>query len=178
MNDVLGDHRQACDAFTAIARQVDVARRWASQSPCTEWDARAVVEHVIGFHDVLILRPLETKPSRPKDDPVARWTITVDALFDALAQPGAMDDKTGLVGVLTTDVLVHSWDLAKAAGVPVTLDPRLCRIGLDRALAHMEQFAGSDKFAPSVVVPDDADVEDRLLAFFGRNPAWRPPPRV
>ena len=173
MSGTVNDHRQACDDFTDVVRQVQ--GRWSSPSPCSEWDARGVLEHVIGFHDVLILRPYEAKPHRPKDDPLERWTITTDALFDVLVRPGVLDEKGSLIGVLTTDVLVHTWDLSKAIGQPVTLDARLCTIGLDRAISHKEQFEGSDMFAPPVHVPEDASVQDRLLGFFGRDPGWTPP---
>jgi hypothetical protein len=47
-----------------------------------------------------------------KDDPVARWGVTVDAPFAVLALPEVLDPQRGsLLGVLTTDVLVHTWDL-------------------------------------------------------------------
>jgi uncharacterized protein (TIGR03086 family) len=176
MTDVLADHRQACDGFTAAVRAA--AGHWDVPSPCTEWDARDVLEHVIGFHDILLLRPLEAKPSRPKDDPQARWALTVDALFEVLNRRAVLDEKRrSLLGVLTTDVLVHTWDLGKAVGVDVTLDARLCQIGLARALANEEQFEGSDMFGPPVPVADDAGVQDRLLGFFGRDPSWLPPGR-
>lgn len=168
------DHRQACEGFTAAVQAA--AGRWDAPSPCTEWDARGVLEHVIGFHDVLLLRPLEAKPTRTKDDPVARWAVTVDALFSALSRPGALDgQRESLLGALTTDVLVHTWDLSKAVGLDGVLDPRLCQIGLDRAMANREQLEASDMFGAPVAVPDDAPVQDRLLGLFGRDPAWSPP---
>jgi len=176
MTEVLADHRQACASFTTVVRAA--GGNWDAPSPCSEWDARGVLEHVIGFHDVLLLRPLEAKPTRPKDDPEARWALTVAALFEALGRPGVLDEKrSSLVGALTTDVLLHTWDLAKAVGVDVALDPRLCQMGLDRALAHKEQFEESDMFGPSVPVPDDASVQSRLLGFTGRDPTWQSPAR-
>jgi len=174
VSDVLADHRRACDGLTDVVHAA--AGRWDAPSPCTGWDAKAVVEHVIGFHDVLPLRPLEATPQPLKDDPEARWRVTVDALFEALSRPGALDEKRrSLVGVLTTDVLVHTWDLSKAVDVDVTLDPRLCRIGLDRALANRKQFEETDMFGPPVTIPDDASLQDRLLGFTGRDPQWSPP---
>jgi len=175
MTDVVSDHRQSCEGFTAVVRVA--AGHWDAPSPCTQWDARGVLEHVIGFHDVLLLRPLEAKPSRPKDDPEARWAATVEALFEALGRPGVLGEKrVSLLGVLTTDVLIHTWDLAKAVGVDVTLDPRLSHIGLERALANRKQFEESDMFGAPVPVPDDASVQDRLLGFSGRDPRWHRPP--
>lgn len=175
MSDVLHDHRRACDGFTAMLRRID--GRWATPTPCTEWDARGVLEHVIGFHDVLLLRPLGAKPTRPRDDPLSRWAVTVDALFGALARPGVLDEKGDLVGVLTTDVLVHTWDLSMAIGEPLVLEPDLCQIGLDRAMSHRDQFATSGMFDPPVPVAAGASVQDRLLGFLGRDPSWSPPGR-
>ncbi|HLX89685.1 MAG TPA: TIGR03086 family metal-binding protein [Acidimicrobiales bacterium] len=174
MTDVVADHRLACDTFSAVLSSAP--GHFGAPSPCAEWDARGVLEHVIGFHDVLLLRPLDAKPRRPRDDPEGRWAVTVDAIFAVLARPGVLDaERSGLIGILTTDVLVHSWDLARAIGVEVALDERLCRIGLERALAHREQFESSDMFGPPVAVPGDATVQDRLLGVFGRDPHWAPP---
>jgi uncharacterized protein (TIGR03086 family) len=174
MTGVIENHRRACDGFSTAVHAA--SGRWEAPSPCPDWDARGVLEHVIGFHDVLLLIPLDAKPTRPKGDPEGRWTVTVDALTAALSLPGVLDSKReSLLGVLTTDVLVHTWDLSKAVGANVTLDARLCAIGLERALAHTAPFEGSPMFAPSVPVPENAAVDDRLLAFLGRDPGWSPP---
>ena len=174
MSDVVLDHRQACSEFTAVVRSA--ADRWSTPSPCEEWDARGVLEHVIGFHDVLLLQPMGMKPTRPKNDPDARWEVTVDALFEALDGPDALTTaREQLVGVLTTDVLVHTWDLARAIGVDVTLDPRLCEIGLERAVANLGKLESSGMFASPVSVAADAPVAERLLGVFGRDPQWVAP---
>jgi uncharacterized protein (TIGR03086 family) len=171
---VVDDHRLACEGFGAAVRSA--AGRWTAPSPCTEWDARGVLEHVIGFHDVLLLRPLEAKPSRPKDDPERRWALTVEAIFEALARPGVLDEqRLALLGVLSTDVVVHTWDLAKATGADVVLDERLCRIGLERASANKERLEASGMFGPPVAVAEDALVADRLVGALGRDPRWEPP---
>jgi len=174
MSELVDQHRRACDGFT---KAVDSASgNWSAPSPCTEWDARGVLEHVIGFQDKMLLEPLDAKPSRPKDDPVARWDVTVDALFAALDKPDALDEKlSSLLGVLTTDVLVHTWDLSKATGHDVELDPELCQIGYDRAQANLDKFAMSDMFGSPIKVADDASIQDKLLGVFGRDPNWRSP---
>jgi hypothetical protein len=50
-----------------------------------------VLEHVIGFHDVLLLRPLGVKPDRPRDDPQRRWELTFDRLCEALQREGLFE---------------------------------------------------------------------------------------
>jgi hypothetical protein len=56
-------HMAVCRRFGETVRSAD--RKWNRRSPCEAWDARGVLEHVIGFHDVLLLRPLGVKPDRP-----------------------------------------------------------------------------------------------------------------
>lgn len=166
-------HLRACDGFTAVVEQVGDG--WQRPSPCTEWDARAVLEHVIGFHDVLVLRPAAAKPSRPRDDPVARWSVTVVALAPVLRQ-----EPPELLPLITTDVLVHTWDLAKAVDVPADLDADLWRSAYERAMAHVDSLASSGMYAPPVPVPpvdgrDGPDPVVGLVALMGRDPAWTAP---
>ena len=52
-----------------------------------------MLEHVIGFHDVLLLRPLGLKPERPRDDPQIRWELTYGALEKAF-EPGQAPIRT------------------------------------------------------------------------------------
>jgi Mycothiol maleylpyruvate isomerase N-terminal domain len=71
-------HLAVCRRFGESVRAAN--GRWERPSPCDAWDARGVLEHVIGFHDVLLLRPLGLKPNRPRDDPQRRWELTYDQL--------------------------------------------------------------------------------------------------
>ena len=175
-------HRKACDGFSLIVGQAE--GHWTNSSPCPEWDARGVVEHVIGFHDVLLLRPLGRKPTRPKDDPVARWEVTVTAIqsaMDLAASPGS-DEPAGspgsdldrLLPMLTAEVLVHTWDLARAIGADPRLDPELCEVSCGVVGPNDESLRSSGLFGPAVVVPARADAATRLVALMGRDPQWTP----
>jgi uncharacterized protein (TIGR03086 family) len=70
----------------------------------------------------------------------------------------------------TNDILVHTWDLARATGLDETLDAT--EVG--RMLAGMEPYdeamRQSGHYGPRVEVPDDADEQTRLIAFTGRRP--------
>lgn len=182
-DDTVARHKRACDGFAAVA---DSVRSWDAPSPCSEWDARGVVEHVIGFHEVLVLRPLGVKANRPREDAAARWRATEEAILEAIGRDGALGEgvdvlgggQTGLrnlVTTLTTDVLVHTWDLARADGQDVELDHELCALGYERAAKSRDQFKASDMFGPEVEVADDADVCSKLLGIMGRDPDWQPP---
>jgi len=184
MSDLVERHRTACDGFARVAALVPEGG-WQRPTPCTDWDARALVEHVIGFHEFLLLRPLGVRANRPREGSAARWRATQDALFGALDAPGALDHATQLPGggestprtmlpALTTDVLVHTWDLARATGVDPALDPALCARAHDAARAAGVGGA-TDMFAAEAPVADDAPAADRLVACYGRDPAWLPP---
>ncbi len=147
-----------------------------------------MLEHVIGFHDVLLLRPLGLKPERPRDEPRRRWELTYDRLREALRQkelfervieipavgknPATLLDAHKLVPRLTQDVLVHTWDLARAVGTDDSLDPGWCAIFLDRLPADLNALSASGMFAAAIAVSDQADTQSRLLARLGRDPSW------
>jgi uncharacterized protein (TIGR03086 family) len=117
------------------------------------------------------------------DDPVAAWhehCAAVQALLDdpETAQRLLVDRHVGEVPVdqaidrfYTTDVFMHTWDLARATGQDERLDPDECAV----LLAGMEPFEdmirASGQYGPRVPTPDDADAQTRLLGFIGRDPS-------
>ena len=175
-------YRRACYGFGSVVQQV--GGRWEAPSPCPEWDARGILEHVIGFHEVLLLRPLGAKANRPKDDVPGRWAATQLVLFTVLdanwahpvALPGGSTlDVAALLPALTTEVLVHTWDLAKAIDLDVDLDQDLCEAALSGAQTNEAALRSSGMFAGPVGLPADADAQSRLVALLGRDPLWQSP---
>ena len=149
--------------------------KWDRPSPCDAWDARAVLEHVIGFHDVLLVRPPGCKPARPRDDPQARWQLTYDALTGALASAEAtLLEAYRPLPNLTRDVLVHTWDLARAVAADDRLDPAWCEVFYAALPADFEALVASGMFGAPVMVSDQTDAQAKLLARLGRDPRWRP----
>jgi uncharacterized protein (TIGR03086 family) len=176
-------HRRSCRGFGAVVDRV--GERWDRPTPCPEWDARGVLEHVIGFHDVLLLVPLGAKPSRPRDDPVARWAVTFEAVLSVLGPDGPLDrvgpassagdapSYAKLLPMLTSDVLVHTWDLARSTGTELVLDAGLCEAALEGARRSEESRLASGMFAAPFEVPEGSDAPTRLVALMGRDPWWR-----
>jgi uncharacterized protein (TIGR03086 family) len=183
VDELVERHRRVCDGFARIAHAVP-PEGWSAPTPCTEWTARDVVEHVIGFHDFLLLRPLGVRAPRPREDPAARWDATSAALFTALDAEGVIDRTTDLpgggtssprtmIGALTTDVLVHTWDLARATRQAVALDDELCARAY-AALTVSDFRRDPAMFGLQVAIDDQAPDSDKLVAFYGRDPAWEP----
>ena len=170
--DVAQLHLAVCRRFGEAVRSAH--GKWDRRSPCDDWDARAVLEHVIGFHDALVLRPLGLKPSRPREDPQVRWQLTYDSLTEALAPGRATQlDSHRLIPKLTRDVLVHTWDLARAVGADDRLDPGWCELCYAGLPADLQALSASGMFKAPFAVNSETGSQERLLARLGRDPAWR-----
>ncbi len=74
--------------------------------------------------------------------------------------------------MLTVDVLVHTWDLSKAIGEPISLDPELARWALEDSARHQGELDASGRYRPPVVTSSEADVTSRVVASLGRDPSW------
>lgn len=182
MTSLAAQHLRACQGFSRVVSHV--GDRWTAPSPCDGWDAREVVEHVVGLHDALVLRPLGAKPSRPHDDTATRWALTVSALAGALdeldeSSCAALEAASGmaparLLPIVMTEVLVHGWDLAAAVGADRDLDAALCAAAVATVTAGAAALAASGRYAPPRPVPDGADDATRLLCLLGRDPGWTP----
>ncbi len=185
MSPSLESHRRALAGFSATVAAVP-SGAWAAATPCEGWDAAALVEHVIGFHEFLLLRPVGVHAHRPRSGPAARWLATVAAIS------GVLDDATALgreveffdgvrrrpaevLASLALDTLVHTWDLARAAGLDDRLDAEGCRRAYAEAAASRPARARSGLFAPEVPVDEGAPEQDRLVGLLGRDPAWARP---
>jgi uncharacterized protein (TIGR03086 family) len=183
-------HLAVCQRFGESVRAAN--GKWDRRSPCEAWDARGVLEHVIGFHDVLLLRPLGLKPDRPRDDPQIRWELTYGQLEKAFeperrlfervvdipvlqGNPATRLDTRAMMPNLTRDVLVHTWDLARAVGADDRLDPRWCEHFYAALPSDPGELSVSGMFDAPVAVSDKTDVQSKLLARLGRNPRWQLP---
>jgi uncharacterized protein (TIGR03086 family) len=163
---------------------------WEKPAPCEGWVARDVVRHLVewlpgpGF--LLGAFDVETGPiPSVDDDPAGAWAVVRDAIQRGLddpavasqvadcGPPGRLSFEAAVDITCTPDVLIHTWDLARAAGIDERLDPDEVR----HQLAGVEAIApevdaamrGSGHFGTRVEVADDADAQTRLLASMGRR---------
>src|SRR5439155_27261265 len=95
------------------------------------------------------------------------------ALGRTVKAPMGQLPASWFVGLQTADLVVHGWDLAKATGQAIDLDPELVRLASEWGRENLRpEFRGRD-FGPEVPVPGDAPLPDRLAGVFGRDPTWR-----
>jgi uncharacterized protein (TIGR03086 family) len=195
MSAVADRYRRHADAFE---RKIAAVRpeQWSNQSPCAAWDARGVVEHVVVMHGVM-LRPVDRAPSPApsvQDDPVRAFTVAradVEAVLDDPELAGLECDTPNgrmtvarqIDGVVSDDLVLHGWDLARATGQDDAMDAedveRLWAITTAIPAALMEKYRtpgafgpGVEVYGPEVEIAAEAPLQNRLLGLIGRDPGW------
>ncbi|WP_405365462.1 TIGR03086 family metal-binding protein [Kitasatospora sp. NBC_00039] len=162
-------------------------------TPCAGFDTRTLVNHWVLYTS----HGLEHRALRkelPKDltehdfttDPewadayAAQLERAVAAWADPAVWEGDLDlggssmPATAIARMLILELVVHTWDVARATGQPseVEDDLAVATVGLVEELAEM--YRQYDGFAAPAAVPADASPLDRALAASGRDPQWAP----
>ena len=184
MGSAADEHRHIAGAFAATVEGT-TPEAWDNPAPPEGWVARDIVRHLVEWLPAFLRGAAGiTLPVGPsvEDDPVGAWrtqTDAVQALLDDAATAdrehdlphiGRMPLEQAIDMIYTSDVFMHRWDLARATGQDETLDPDKCAAMLEVMLPMDAALRRSGQYGPRVDVPDDADVQTKLLAFIGRTP--------
>ena len=170
--------------FTARVEAVP-DEAWERPAPCEGWVARDVVRHLVGWVPGLLASgSAETVSPGPdvETDPAGAWAHLRDALQATLDDPERaaapfrhpqagdhrLDDA--IAQFVLGDVLVHTWDLARATGLDETLDPEEVHGMLVGVEAMGDALSKSGHYGVAVPVAPDADEQTRLIAATGRTP--------
>ena len=166
-------------------------------TPCTEWNVRQVMNHVIGGAEVLAGSLEGTMPegiggvsansSYSDETDIAKlaqaYAGEAARALAAAQRSGAMDNPTPgsmmtmpqFLIAMANDHIVHGWDLARATGQDDTLDPDVVRASYAMIIAPetarlVEMGRQFGFIGPAVAVSDDASLQDKLIAHMGRQP--------
>jgi uncharacterized protein (TIGR03086 family) len=190
------------DLRPAARRMAEVVRaipddRLGGPTPCPDYRVGDLLEHVGGL--ALAFGAAAVKEtggataqspagdaSRLGDDWRTRIPPDLVALAEAWRDPEAWTGMTEAGGislpgevaglVALDELVIHGWDLARAAGLPYECDQE----SLEHVHRFVSQFAtpeeraGNELFGPVVPVPDDAPLLDRVVGLSGRDPGWSP----
>ena len=175
--DLIDRYEEAAGGFTDRLEAV-TDDQWSNPTPCTDWDVRQLVDHVITIQRQ-IPDSLDV-PVADSGDPRSMWKAVRDAALAALRQPGVMERTiTGIRGEMPvemaliprlSDLHVHTWDLARATGGDERLSPATAALVLERLKPNDEVLRQSGSFGPKVEPPPGADAQVELLCFLGRKP--------
>lgn len=166
---------------------------WDRPTPCSDWTVRDLVNHVVG-EQRWVVPLLEGRTIADVGDgldgdllgqaPQEAAAAAAKAAVDAFAEPGAVErtvhlsfgdtPATEYAWQLIADHVVHGWDLAVALDADRRLDADLV-VHCAQWWGHWEDtYRSAGAIAERVDVAHDASRQDRLIASFGRDPAWSP----
>jgi uncharacterized protein (TIGR03086 family) len=162
---------------------------WRRPTPCSEWDVRELVNHVVGANVryQLLLRGAPTEHVEATrnvdhlgDDALAPFLATADGVVACFHRDGALEviahhatgDRSGreLLSMRILDAAIHGWDLARALSADETLD--------DDVVAFLLAYTADLDLGPrqrafalaDADVPRNASPQDQLLHRLGRRP--------
>jgi uncharacterized protein (TIGR03086 family) len=174
--------------FEHVLRSVP-AERWNDPSPCEGWTARQVAGHAMAVVNIVAARGgvgeehdvFADLAEFAGNDPAAsfrpirnRYLLATDR-NGALQRPVRSSTGSGtldsFIGRMTTDTLVHTWDIARATGGDARLDPDAVTAVYAMLTGRQEDLArGPGRYGSQVEVDRTASLQDRLLALCGRTP--------
>jgi uncharacterized protein (TIGR03086 family) len=185
--DIRDAYRRALDSFGVIVHQVRAAQ-WSSPTPCAGWTIRDLVHHVVSESlwapELLAGRTVAEIGDAFDgdvlgDDPLKAFDTSAVAAVQAAGAPDALSAVTHLsfgdvpgeeyISELFADVLIHTWDLARATGADERLDPELVATCAAWFADAEDGYRQAGVIGDHLPVPDGADAQMRLLAAWGRE---------
>ena len=183
--DALRNHELTSDGFGAIVERVT---DWGVPTPVQEWNARGVVEHLLTWLPDFVRGGAGIEmPTIDTSDPVEAWRQHRRAVRVVLEEHGDATYRSQFLGekplasaidqFYTSDVFMHTWDLARSQGIDPHLDEDRCRMFLEgMSTIDDAMLRGSGQFGPAIAAPEGAAPQEQLMGFLGRDPSWAPAP--
>ncbi|MEV0091430.1 TIGR03086 family metal-binding protein [Streptomyces sp. NPDC050738] len=187
-------HMIECAAEAArIARSLTPEQLASPATPCGDWDTRTLVNHWVlytshGLEHRALRKPLPeeltARDFTADSDWAEQYAAQLDRAVAAWADPAVWEGDVDLGGsgmlaasiaaMVTKEMAVHGWDVARATGQEVRLSDAAGEMILGVVDEYAEIYRQYDGFAEPVQVPDDATAFERALAHSGRDPQWKP----
>lgn len=182
------DPVERIDRSTAFAgakvKGVD-AQDMNKPTPCSEFDVRALLNHMMGNLRMLTRAARDEKPERPQGEqfgsnPGEDYEEGRRELLEAISSPGVFDrdwqmpfaTMSGQVmgTIAFMEHLTHGWDVAKATNQDTTMPPDLVADCMQVVQPMDELIRTPGVCGPRIPVPDSASTQDKFVAFLGRTP--------
>jgi uncharacterized protein (TIGR03086 family) len=172
-------YRAATDRAVAVVEAV-TRDQLGWPTPCSEWSVQQLIDHLVGGAEYLFAAAVGSTGLGPSGALGANYRTCVDSVLRALESPGAMQrvcvsplgfewSVAEAVAGTFMDVLIHTWDLARATGQDERLDAELVGACAAMFLPEMPRRGREAGIVgPEVPVGEGASAQDRLLAAMGR----------
>jgi uncharacterized protein (TIGR03086 family) len=177
--------RRIAGTFTERVDAVPSAA-WLNPTACENWVARDIVQHLVDwvppFLHVGAKLSLTTGPD-VGIDPSGAWRHLNNQIISVLDAPdinmrtfdhpqaGQHPLGQAIERFILGDILIHTWDLARATRQNELLDPDMVAEMLVGLEPLADVLAQSGHYGPRIETTLSADNQTKLLALTGRNPA-------
>lgn len=172
----------------------NVSDNWSDPTPCTDWNVRTLVNHVVG--EDRWTKPLvdgktiaevgdsfdgDLLGEDPKGSAMAAADEALTAVADRLPAGGKVnlsygdEDIAEYISQLVADHLIHGWDLAAATGQTRDLDSDLVGEVAEWFGNREEIYRSSGAIGARPESASGGTPQADLLVAFGRSPDWAPP---
>ena len=149
-------------------------------TPCADFDCHAVAVHLMGslvglgaMAGVTVVdaegTSLENRISVLTAQAIDGWR-TVDLDGPVTGPRGNEMPASDAQGLLPFELLMHGWDIAQAAGLPLNVSDEVVDYLRKITEPLMPSARERGAFGPEVSPADDASPLDRLAAYAGRTP--------
>lgn len=180
---------------TTVVKQVR-ADHLLNSTPNSEWNVRDLLDHMIAIinnfsktlHDNFVMSE-EVTDTDIEDEIVDsdpsdisnRWQVAIDMADAAIDESDTEEvilTEHGLISIddyarqVGADLLVHAWDLGKSIGVPVHFDSLIAEAVYEDVKPNRNE-ENACMYSKPLEVSKEADIQTRLLAFFGRDREWQ-----
>jgi uncharacterized protein (TIGR03086 family) len=161
---------------------------WPRPTPCSEWDVRALVNHVVGAnvrYQLLLHGATAEEVEATRlvdhlgDDALSSFIETAQGVVASFRETGSLEriahhaagDRTGreLLSMRILDAAVHAWDLARAIGADETIDDDVVAFLLEYT-ADLDPAAQRAFAPPDGQLPRTAPPQAQLVHRLGRHP--------
>jgi len=182
-------YRRSVEFWKATVQEV--SGDWAAPTPCTDWNVRALVNHVVGedrwtkplvdgrtIADVGDAFDGDLLGEDPKPLAMAAADEAITAVAERLPAGGKVhlsygeEEMEEYISQLVADHLIHGWDLAAATGQQRVLDPELVAAVAAWFRNREEIYRSSGAIAARPESISSGNPQADLLIAFGRNPDW------
>ena len=173
------------ETLASVVRELE-GRSLDQPTNCPEWDARALLNHILGGALMYIGANNGERRSEDAGDVVGRdprgavaeigaanlasWRSPGALAGDRVYPWGTFPAPVGLL-INAGEVALHAWDLAKATGQEAIIDAEVAEVVYDfYRQIPMETMRANGVYGPEISVAETAPIQQRLLGFLNRQP--------
>jgi uncharacterized protein (TIGR03086 family) len=163
----------------ALGRVEGATTKLDAPTPCDEWDVRTLMNHMLDTQHYFVgsargedvSPPSPQPPERLSADPVTDFERARNETLDTFGEEGVIEKTGPALGIAFGDLLLHSWDLARATGQDATMPADLAEAAYGMLHGRLTDENRRGAFKPEIAVSPDASAQDKLLAYTGRRPS-------